>query len=389
MAIEIKEIQPVASELKKYIKFGIDLYKDNDCYVPPLVIDEIATLTPGKNPAFDFCKAKSWMAFRDGVPVGRITGIINNVVNERTGKKDLRFGFVDFIDDEEVVDALFNTLAQWGREQGLTHMVGPMGFTDMDHEGFLTFGYDELGTMATLYNYPYYIDQIKRLGFTEDAEWLEFRMTVPDKVPDQLARVGEIVKRKYKLRNIKYTSAKKIKEEYGVALFELVNEAYDKLYGYSPLSKRQIDYYINIYLPILRLENVSIIVDENDKLVGVGISIPSFSRALQKSKGKFFPFGWYHLLKALKGHNDIVDLLLVAVAPEYQSKGVNALLFTDLLPVYIKNKYKYAESNPELADNEHVQQQWKFFERRQHRRRAAFRREIPEVNLNAKAEGKQ
>lgn len=329
------------------------------------------------------------MAYRDGVPVGRITGIVNNVVNERTGKKDLRFGFVDFIDDEEVVDALFNTLAQWGREQGLTHMVGPMGFTDMDHEGFLTFGYDELGTMATLYNYPYYIDHIKRLGFTEDAEWLEFRMTVPDKVPDQLARVGEIVKRKYKLRNIKYTSAKKIKEEYGVALFELVNEAYDKLYGYSPLSKRQIDYYINIYLPILRLENVSIIVDENDKLVGVGISIPSFSRALQKSKGKFFPFGWYHLLKALKGHNDIVDLLLVAVAPEYQSKGVNALLFTDLLPVYIKNKYKYAESNPELADNEHVQQQWKFFERRQHRRRAAFRREIPEGNLNAKAEGKQ
>lgn len=258
MAIEIREIRPETSDLKKYIQFGIDLYKGNDCYVPPLMVDEIATLTPTKNPAFDFCTAKSWMAYRDGKPVGRITGIINNVVNERTGKKDLRFGFVDFIDDNEVVDALFDTLAQWGREQGLTHMVGPMGFTDMDHEGFLTFGYDELGTMATIYNYPYYIDHIKRLGFEKDAEWLEFRMTVPDKVPDQLARVGEIVKKKYKLRNIKYTSASKIKKDYGVALFELVNQAYDQLYGYSPLSKRQIDYYINIYLPILRLENVKI-----------------------------------------------------------------------------------------------------------------------------------
>ena len=376
MAVEIREITPTKSNLKKYTKFGIDLYKDNDYYVPPLIMDDVETLSPDKNPAFDYCKAKSWMAYRDGKPVGRITGIINTVVNERTGSRDLRFGFLDFIDDEEVVDALFDALAQWGRSQGLTSMVGPMGFSDMDHEGMLTEGFDELGTMATIYNYPYYPRHMERMGFHKDAEWVEYRMTVPDKIPEKMLRVAEIVKKKYGVRTIKYTSAKKIKEEYGVALFELINEAYDQLYGYSPLSQKQIEYYIDIYLPILRLENVCLIVDSDDKLIGVGISIPSMSRALQKGRGRLFPTGWLHLLKAMYMHNDVVDLLLVAVKPEYQSKGVNALLFADLLPVYIKNRYRWAESNPELADNENVQLQWQYFERRQHRRRAAFRKDI-------------
>lgn len=377
MAVEIREITPTKSNLKKYTKFGIDLYKGNDYYVPPLIMDDVETLSPDKNPAFDYCKAKSWMAYRDGKPVGRITGIINTVVNERTGKRDLRFGFLDFIDDKEVVDALFDALAEWGRSQGLTSMVGPMGFSDMDHEGMLTEGFEELGTMATIYNYPYYPQHMERMGFHKDAEWVEYRMTVPDKIPEKMLRVAEIVKKKYGVRTIKYTSAKKIKEEYGMALFELINEAYDQLYGYSPLSQRQIEYYIDIYLPILRLENVCLIVDSNDKLIGVGISIPSMSRALQKGRGRLLPTGWIHLLKAMYMHNDVVDLLLVAIKPEYQSKGVNALLFADLLPVYIKNGYRRAESNPELADNENVQLQWQYFERRQHRRRAAFRKDIP------------
>lgn len=377
MAVEIREITPTKSNLKKYTKFGIDLYKGNDYYVPPLIMDDVETLSPDKNPAFDYCKSKSWMAYRDGKPVGRITGIINTVVNERTGKRDLRFGFLDFIDDKEVVDALFDALAEWGRSQGLTSMVGPMGFSDMDHEGMLTEGFEELGTMATIYNYPYYPQHMERMGFHKDAEWVEYRMTVPDKIPEKMLRVAEIVKKKYGVRTIKYTSAKKIKEEYGMALFELINEAYDQLYGYSPLSQRQIEYYIDIYLPILRLENVCLIVDSNDKLIGVGISIPSMSRALQKGRGRLLPTGWIHLLKAMYMHNDVVDLLLVAIKPEYQSKGVNALLFADLLPVYIKNGYRWAESNPELADNENVQLQWQYFERRQHRRRAAFRKDIP------------
>lgn len=378
MSVEIREIDSTRSQLKEYVKFGIDLYKGNDFFVPPLIYDEIDTLSPDKNPAFEYCTAKSWMAYRDGKPVGRITGIVNSIVNDRTESHDLRFGFMDFIDDDEVVDALFNELMRWGKSQGLNSIVGPMGFSDMDHEGMLTYGFDELGTMATIYNYPYYPRHMERLGFRSDAEWVEYRMTVPDRIPDQLQRVGDIVRRKYGLRTIKFTSSKKLKEQYGQALFELINEAYDSLYGYSPLTKRQIDYYISIYLPILRLENVCVIVDADDKLVGVGISIPSLSRALQKSRGRLFPFGWTHLLKALYRPNDTVDLLLVAVKPEYQSKGVNALLFTDLIPVYIKNGYRWAESNPELAENENVQQQWKFFERRQHRRRTAFRKDIPD-----------
>ena len=378
MSVEIREIDSTRSQLKEYVKFGIDLYKGNDFFVPPPIYDDIDTLSPDKNPAFEYCTAKSWMAYRDGKPVGRITGIVNSIVNDRTGSHDLRFGFMDFIDDDEVVDALFNELMRWGKSQGLNSIVGPMGFSDMDHEGMLTYGFDELGTMATIYNYPYYPRHMERLGFRSDAEWVEYRMTVPDRIPNQLQRVGDIVRRKYRLRTIKFTSSKKLKEQYGQALFELINEAYDSLYGYSPLTKRQIDYYISIYLPILRLENVCVIVDADDKLVGVGISIPSLSRALQKSRGRLFPFGWTHLLKALYRPNDTVDLLLVAVKPEYQSKGVNALLFTDLIPVYIKNGYRWAESNPELAENENVQQQWKFFERRQHRRRTAFRKDIPD-----------
>lgn len=376
MAIEIREIEPTPSELKRYTKFGIDMYRNNPCYVPPLISDDVKTLSPDKNPAFDYCESKSWMAYRNGKAVGRITGIINHRVNERSGKKDLRFGFMDFIDDDEVVDGLFGALKGWGREKGMKELVGPLGFTDLDHEGMLTYGYDELGTMATIYNYPYYPDHMKRIGLHPDAEWVEYRMTVPDKVPDQLARVGEIVRKKYGLRTVKFKSGRKLKEQYGVALFELINEAYDKLYGYSPLTRRQIQYYIDIYLPILPLDNLSLIVDKDDKLVGVGISLPSMSRALQKSGGSMFLTGWWHLAKAMYWHNDIVDLLLVAVSPEYQSKGVNALLFTDLLPIFIKKGYKYAESNPELAGNENVQQQWKFFERRQHRRRTAYRGQI-------------
>lgn len=376
MSIEIKKLTPTKKELKQYVKFGINLYKDNDCFIPPLIFDEINTLLPDKNPAFEICEAQSFMAYRDGKPVGRITTIINRLVNERTNARDMRFGFVDFIDDNEVVDALFDAAKAWGKERGMTSMVGPMGFSDMDHEGMLTFGFDELGTQATIYNYAYYPEQMARMGFNKDVEWVEYRITIPDKVPDKYVRIAEIVKQKYDLRVLKYTSAKKIKEEYGQALFELINEAYDGLYGYSPLTPKQINYYIDMYLPMIPLEYVSVIVDREGTLVGVGISIPSLSKALQSSKGRLFPFGWWKLLRAMKGQNDIVDLMLIAVKQEYQSKGVNALLFTDLLPMFIRHKHKWAESNLELEGNLSVQQQWQYFERRLHRRRAAFRKNI-------------
>lgn len=376
MAIEIKEINPTTKELRKYVRFGLDMYRDNPYFVPPLIYDDINTLRPDKNPAFDFCRAQSFMAFRDGNPVGRITGIINDSVNSRTGEKTLRFSFVDFIDDNEVADALFDAVERWGKEQGMTSIAGPMGFTDLDHEGMLIDGFEEIGTMATIYNYPYYPAHMERLGFVKDADWVEFRITIPDKVPDKYMRIADIVRKKYDLRTKKYTSRKKLKDEYGHALFQLINEAYDELYGYSPLTERQIEYYIDMYLGILRLEDVSVIVDNQGQLVAVGISVPSFSRALQKSKGRIFPTGWWHLLKALRGKSDTVDLLLIAVKPEYKNKGVNALLFCDLLPGYIKNGYKWAESNPELEDNSSVQLQWQYFDYRQHRRRRAYRKPI-------------
>ena len=376
MSVTIKKIAPTASELRSYVKFGIDLYKGNDYYVPPLIFDEVATLMPDKNPAFEFCTAQSFMAYRNNEPVGRITAIINDIVNEKTGERTMRFGFVAFIDDAEVVDALFKAAEDWGRSRGMNKIVGPMGFTDMDHEGMLTEGFEEMGTMATLYNYPYYPAHMERMGYGKEVDWIEFRMTVPDAIPEKYKRIADIVARKYNLSVKKFTSRKKIKQEYGHALFELINEAYTGLYGYSPLTERQIDYYIDMYLGVIRLEDVCLIVDGDGKLVAVGISMPSLSQALRRSGGKLFPTGWYHLWKAIRGKVDVVDLLLVAVKPEYQSKGVNAMIFADLIPVYVKNGYKYAESNIELEGNENVQKQWEYFEYRQHRRRRAWSKNL-------------
>ena len=376
MSVEIRKINPTRSALKKFVKFGIDFYKDNPYYVPPLLTDDVNTLNPKVNPAFDFCEAQSFMAYRDGKPVGRITAIINSVVNERSGEKSMRFGFVDFIDDDEVVDALFNAASQWGREKGMTSMVGPLGFTDMDHEGMLVEGFEETGTMATIYNYPYYPAQMERMGFSKEADWVEFYLKIPDAIPEKYQRIADLVMKRNNLKIKKFKSRKKVKKEYGIPLFELINEAYDKLYGYSPLTPRQIQYYVNMYLGIINLDLVTIVTDADDKLVAVGISIQSFSKALQKSRGRLFPFGWYHLLKALRGKSDAVDLLLIAVKPEYQNKGVNALLFTDLIPYYQKYGFRHAESNPELEDNAKVQDQWSYFDARQHRRRRSFRKEI-------------
>ena len=375
MAIEIRKIDTKCG-LKKFVKWGIDLYKGNECFVPPLVMDDVNTLDPKNNPAFDFCESIYFMAYDDGKPVGRIAGIINNVVNEKTGKKTLRFGWVDFIDDTRVSEALFRAVEVWGRSKGMEEIVGPLGFSDMDPEGMLVEGFDQEGTMATIYNYPYYPKHLEAMGFEKEADWIEFRMTIPDGIPERYQRISDIIKRKYELSTPKYTSAKKLVKDYGQEIFQLINEAYSELYGYSPLTPRQINRYISMYIPVLRLDNISLIVDKDKKLIGVGIAMPSMSKALIKCRGRMFPFGWIHLLKALRGQNDVVDLLLVAVKPEYQSKGVNSLLFTDLIPCFIKNGYKFAESNPELELNQKVQSQWGYFETRQHKRRRAYRKPL-------------
>lgn len=370
MSVYVHPIATDDDQLRQYVQFGINLYKNNPCYVPPLISDDMGTLSPDKNPAFDYCEAQSFMAFRNGEPVGTITAIINKAANEKTGRKQMRFGFLEFIDDTEVADELFAAAEEWGRQRGMTEIVGPMGFSDMDYEGMLIEGFDEMGTMATIYNPSYYPQHMERLGFKKEVDWVEYRITVPDSVPEKYARIADIIAKKYNLSIKKYTSRAKIKREYGRAIFELVNEAYSELYGFVPLTDRQIEHYINMYLGILRLDDVTLVIDGKGTLVALGIAMPSLSQALRKSGGKMLPFGWYHLLRAISGHTDVVDLLLVAVKPEYQSKGVNALIFNDLIPRFHANGYKFAESNVELEGNENVQKQWEYFERRQHRRRA-------------------
>jgi len=374
--IETIQLDPTKANLRKFTEFQVDLYAGNPYYVPPLVSDDVRTLSPKDNPAFDFCEAAYFMAFRDGRPVGRIAGIINHQVNADSKRHNARFGFVDFIDDVEVSGALFKAVEDWARTRGMKRLIGPLGFTDLDHEGMLVEGFQELSTMATIYNYPYYPVHLERLGFRKESDWVEFVMDVPDSIPEKYSRIADIVSRKYGLRTVKYSSRKRLKDEYGRALFHLINEAYEGLYEYSKLSERQIDYYISLYLNLLNLDLVSLVVDSADRLVGVGISMQSMSRALQKSRGRMFPAGWFHLLRGLKGKNDRVDLLLVAVKPEYQNKGVNALLFTDLIPQYIKHGYRWAESNPELETNSKVQGQWEYFGNRQHRRRRSFSKDI-------------
>ena len=374
--IEIKELAPSKANMKKFVKFERDLYKGNPYYVPPLLSSELDNLIPERNPAFDFCDACYFMAYDDGKPVGRIAVMINRQVNKLCGEKIARFGFIDFIDNPEVAEKLLRAAEDWARKQGMKKIVGPLGFTDLDREGTLVEGFDELSTMATIYNYPYYQEHIEKAGYTKDSDWLEFLMDVPEGIPEKYNRIADIVKKKYGLKVVKYSDRKRIKKEYGHALFNLINEAYKDLYQYSPLTDRQIDKYIDDYLNLLNLDLLTLIVDKERKLVGVGISLPSMSRALQKSGGKMFPFGWYHLLKGLKGVNDRVDLLLVAVTPQYQNKGVNALLFQDLIPQFIKYGYRFAESNPEMETNSKVQSQWEYFNYRQHRRRRSFYKDL-------------
>lgn len=374
--VEIKEVRDTKSELKKFTEFQIDLYEGNPYYVPPLVSDDIDTLRPEGNPAFDFCESVYYMAYRDGKPIGRVAAIINRQINRDYHQNIVRFGFLDFIDDYEVSAALMNAAEEWGRSKGMTKIVGPLGFTDLDREGLLVEGFEELSTMATNYNYPYYQAHIERLGYKKESDWVEFLMEVPDSVPERYDRIADIVKKKYDLRVLKYSNRKQIKAEYGRAIFRLVNDAYKDLYQYSKLTERQIDHYIKIYLNLLNLDLVTLVVEKTGRLIGLGIALPSMSVALQKSKGRYFPFGWYWLLKGLRGKNDRVDLLLVAVHPEYQNKGVNALMFQDLVPQFIKYGYTYAESNPEMETNAKVQSQWQYFNTRQHRRRRSYSKKL-------------
>lgn len=377
MAIEIKQVT-TRRELKRFIRLNYEMYKDNAFAVPDLYEDMLKTFSRDKNPAFEFCEADYFLAYKEGRLVGRVAAIINRRANATWQKQTVRFGWIDFVDDEDVSRALIDTVAAWGRERGMTEMEGPLGFTDMDAEGMLTEGFDQLSTMATIYNYPYYPQHMERLGLTKAMDWIEMKLMVPPQVPDKYVRIAEIVKQKYNLHVRKLKSVREIKRTgIGQRIFDLINESYAPLFGYSQMTQAQIAQYVKEYLPILDLSLVTLIENEQDELVGVGISMASLSTALQRAKGKMFPFGWWHLAKALYWKKPpIVDLLLVAVKPEYQNKGVNALLFTDLIPQYIRHKFVWAETNPELEVNDKVQSQWQYLENYLHKRRRCYRKDI-------------
>lgn len=376
MAVSIKKVSS-RRDLEKFIRFNYKMYKHNPYSVPDLYDDMLNTFNKKKNAAFEFCDADYFLAYKDDKLVGRVAAIINNRANEKWNTKTVRFGWIDFIDDLEVSKALIDTVIEWGKERGMDTINGPLGFTDFDAEGMLVEGYDQLSTMATIYNFPYYITHMEKLGFVKDADWVEYKIYIPDEVPSKHKRISEIVMQKYGLHIKKYTSSRKLAKDYGQEIFDLMNEAYSPLYGYSPLSPAQIKQYIKMYLPIVDLRMITLIIQDDGTLVGVGLSMPSLARALQKAHGRLLPFGWYYLLISLFiKHAKFLELLLIAVKPEYQNKGVNALLFYDLIQSYQKMGFVYAESNPELEVNMKVQSQWDYFKNEQHKRRRAFTKKI-------------
>jgi hypothetical protein len=379
MSVVIKEIAENDKKLKKaFVKFPInDLYKDSPYYVPSLVLDELDTLNTKKNPAFDFCEMQLFLAYRGDKIVGRIAAIINHNANKAWDKKEARFSFVDFIDDDEVVNVLFDAAHKWALSKGMDSIIGPMGFTDLDPEGLLIKGFDKESTMATKYSYPYYETQIERLGYEKDADWNEYRIPVPHAVPERHQRIANMVSQRYGLKVLKFKNLKQI-SPYVERLFKLLNEAYKPLYGFAPLTQKQIDHYVKMYVPLLRWDIVSIIIkEETDEVVGFGIGMPSLSRGLIKSRGKLFPFGWFHLIKDLKSKkNPVIDLLLIGISPEYQGKGVNAIIFNDFIPSAYKCGFQWAESNPELEMNNKVASLWDGFNAENHKMRRAYKKEL-------------
>ena len=378
--VEIKKVRTKA-DLKKFIEFHYDLYEGNAYDVPNLYSDDINTLSKDKNAAFDFCEAEYYLAYKDGKLSGRVAAIINNKANARWGRKSVRFGWIDFVDDREVSTALLKAVEDYGRSKGMTELVGPLGFTDMDPEGMLTWGFDQLGTMATIYNYPYYPEHLEAIpGVVKDNDYVEFKIFVPDEIPDKMRKIAEMIQKRYHLRIKKLCKADVFEGGYGKKIFMLINDTFKDLYGYSELSDKQIDQYINMYLKMADLDLITLVEDASldNKLVGVGITIPSLSRALQKCRrGRLWPFGWWHVLRALKMHKtEGVDLLLLGVLPEYRSKGTNALMFYDLIPRYNKYGFKWGESQVEMETNENVQGQWSYFETVNHKRRRCYRKDI-------------
>ncbi len=373
--IEIREVK-TRQELRQFVQFYYDLYRGNKYAVPYLFSEEMSALQQDKNPSFECCEAAYFLAYKDGRIVGRVAAIINYRANERWNTHQVRFGWFDFIDDEAVSTALLQTVEDWGRQRGMQEIAGPLGFIDTDREGMLVDGFDQLSTMYINYNYPYYPQHMEHMaGFTKDNDYVECKVKIPEVVPEKFAKITEMVCNRYHLRVHKFTRRELVDEGYGRQVFELLNATYTDLYGFSQLSDAQIDKLVNDYIKIADLNLVTAVMD-GDKMVGFGVTFPSFSRALQKTRdGRFLPFGWWQLLKILKWHKtNVVDLLLIGVLPEYRSKGANALIFDDLIRQFRRYGFEWAETGPQMETNEGVLSQWQYLESTQHRRHRCYRK---------------
>jgi len=373
MSVVIKEVVK-KRDLNKFINLPFELYKENKYWVPPLILDVKNNLSHKKNPAFDFCDAKYWLAFKNNKVVGRIAGIINQRYNEKVGKKTARFSYLDFIDDVDVADKLFSTVESWAKENGAVLIHGPLGFTDMDPEGMLIEGFEELGTIATIYNHPYYAKHVERLGYTKEVDWIEFEIYPTKETPEKIERIANIVLERYKLRVLKVKKAKELLP-YAHQIFEVLNLAYKDIHGFVSLTEKQIDLYVKQYFGFIKPDFVPVIVNEQNEVVAFGITMPSLSKAFQKIRGRLLPFGFIQILKAMK-NNSRADLYLTGVRPDYQDKGVNAVLISETNKTYKKYNIKVVESNQELENNTKVQAQWRLYERRQHKRRRCYIKEL-------------
>lgn len=376
MAVEIREITTIRG-LKQFVRFGNDFYKDCEYFCPQLIADELDVFDPKKNPAHEVCEHILFMAYRDKKPVGRIAGIINHAANEKWNVKKVRFGWMDFIDDQEVSFALLDAVSEWGKSKGMDKLNGPVGMTDFDHQGLLIEGYDYLAPMASLYNYPYYVRHLEAYGLGKEADWIEYQINPQTELPERFARMDKIVRERANVRVDKVKNCQELVKKYGMQYMDVIDVAYQKLYNFQPLSDRQKKYYCDSYFPLLNFDFVTLVVNEKDEVVGVGVGMPDISKALRKCKGKLFPFGWYHMLKALRAKQmEKFDLLIIAVRPDYQDRGLNAVIIADQHPYFIKYGITEVETTAILETNTKNQSHWEMFPHKIHKRRRAYIKDI-------------
>ena len=376
MSVTISRVQNRRA-FREFLSFPLKLYKDMPAFVPPLISDDRDTLDPRKNPAYEFCDAAMYLAYKDGRLAGRVAAIVNRKANEAWHHDEVRFGWFDFIDDREVSKALLDAVIAFGKERGMTTVLGPLGFTDFDPEGMLVEGYEYLSTMALHHNWPYYKEHMEALGYVKDVDWVEYRIHLMDSVPEKYTRVAKIVSERYGLSLRKVTRREVRTTDIGYRIFDLINETYSSLYDFTVLSKKMIDKYVGFYLGVLDLQYLSLVEDKDHNLVAFGIVMPSITRALKKCNGRLFPFGWFHILRSMYWkYEESFEMLLIGVKPEYQKKGVNAIIFNDITQRLIKGGFKYGESNGELETNMDIRSQWGEAKVEQCKRRRVYKKAI-------------